>query len=220
MRPPRFPPGAAGVKLDKVRMNVPKDARPAGQAAHRSEIASVDARWQSLVEQYAGLLRTTLSRVCPRQLGLQVEDIEQEARLKLWRALRSERTTESPASYVYKTAARATIDAVRRARARREEQLGPPAESGGSYGWEVVDPQASPERQAERALVLASVRECLGRLKARRRRALALHLRGFTTEEIGRLLGWTEARARNLVYRGLKQLREALRAAGIDHAVD
>jgi RNA polymerase sigma-70 factor (ECF subfamily) len=200
--------------------DVQKDARPAVQSPDRPEIASVDARWQSLVEQYAGLLRATISRVCPRQLGLQVDDIEQEARLKLWRALKSERTIESPSSYVYKTAARATIDAIRRARARREEQLGPPAESGGSYGWEVVDPQASPERQAERALVLARVRECLGRLKAERRRALALHLQGFTTEEIGRLLGWTEPRARNRVYRGLTQLREELRGAGIDYAVD
>lgn len=196
------------------------DVRPAGPPSSTPEIASVDARWQSLVEQYAGLLRATISRVCPRQLGLQVEDIEQEARLKLWRALKSERTIESPASYVFKTAARATIDAIRRARARREEQLGPPPETGGSHGWEVVDPQASPERQAERALVLEKVRECLGRLKAERRRALALHLQGFTTEEIGRLLGWTEPRARNLVYRGLKQLRDALRGAGIDYALD
>jgi RNA polymerase sigma-70 factor (ECF subfamily) len=199
---------------------VQKDARPAGQTPLSPEVASVDARWQSLIEQYAGLLRATISRVCPRQLGLQVEDIEQEARLKLWRALKSERTIESPASYVFKTAARATIDAIRRARARREEQLGPPPEAGGSYGWEVVDPQASPERQAERALVLAKVKECLGRLKAERRRALALHLQGFTTEEIGRLLGWTEPRARNLVYRGLKQLRETLRSAGIDYVLD
>lgn len=197
-----------------------KDVRPAGSPSPGPEVASVDARWQSLVEQYAGLLRATISRVCPRQLGLQVEDIEQEARLKLWRALKSERTIESPASYVFKTAARATIDAIRRARARREEQLGPPAETGGSHGWEVVDPQASPERQAERALVLAKVRECLGRLNDDRRRALALHLQGFTTEEIGRLLGWTEPRARNLVYRGLKQLRDVLRGAGIDYALD
>jgi RNA polymerase sigma-70 factor (ECF subfamily) len=196
---------------------MPKDVRTAVPSPPASEAPSVDARWQSLVEQYAGLLRATISRVCPRQLGLQVEDIEQEARLKLWRALRSERTIESPASYVFKTAARATIDAIRRARARREEQLGPPADGGSAQDWEVVDPQASPERQAERALVLAKVQECLGRLKAERRRALALHLQGFTTEEIGRLLGWTEPRARNLVYRGLKQLRETLRGAGIDY---
>ena len=198
-----------------------EDVRSAGPTAPGPEVASVDARWQSLVEQYAGLLRATIARVCPRQLGLQVDDIEQEARLKLWRALKSERTIESPASYVFKTAARATIDAIRRARARREEQMGVHETPGvGGHGWEVVDPQASPERQAERALVLAQVRECLGRLKEERRRTLALHLQGFTTEEIGRLLGWTEPKARNLVYRGLRQLRESLRAAGIDYVVD
>ena len=67
-----FPPGAPGVKLHEVRNTVQKDVRPAGPASSTPEVASVDARWQSLVEQYAGLLRATISRVCPRQLGLQV----------------------------------------------------------------------------------------------------------------------------------------------------
>jgi RNA polymerase sigma-70 factor (ECF subfamily) len=196
---------------------VQKDARPAAQSPDRPEIASVDARWQSLVEQYAGLLRATISRVCPRQLGLQVDDIEQEARLKLWRALKSERTVESAASFVFQAAARATIDAIRRARARREEQEGPHGTTGAAQGWEVVDPQASPAQQAERARVLALVRQCLPRLKPERRRALALHLQGFTTDEIGRLLGWTEPRARNLVFRGLRQLGDALRGAGFEY---
>ena len=41
-----------------------------------------------------------------------------------------------------------------------------------------------------------------------RRRAVGLHLRGFTSTEIAQLLGWTEPKARNLTHRGLKDLRE------------
>jgi DNA-directed RNA polymerase specialized sigma24 family protein len=37
--------------------------------------------------------------------------------------------------------------------------------------------------------------------------ALGLYLQGFTTEEVGNLLGWTEAKARNTIYRFLEQIR-------------
>jgi len=41
-----------------------------------------------------------------------------------------------------------------------------------------------------------------------------LHLQGFSTMQIGVLLGISEAAARNLVYRGLDELRVQLRAQG------
>ena len=42
-----------------------------------------------------------------------------------------------------------------------------------------------------------------------------MHLAGYPREEIATSLGWTEAKTRNLLYRGLDDLREALRARGI-----
>jgi RNA polymerase sigma-70 factor (ECF subfamily) len=42
-----------------------------------------------------------------------------------------------------------------------------------------------------------------------------MHLAGYPREEIARLMGWTEAKTRNLLYRGLADLRERLTAEGI-----
>jgi DNA-directed RNA polymerase specialized sigma24 family protein len=39
----------------------------------------------------------------------------------------------------------------------------------------------------------------------------------MTSEEIGELMGWSEPKARNLAYRGLKDLRHELRAEGIEY---
>jgi DNA-directed RNA polymerase specialized sigma24 family protein len=39
----------------------------------------------------------------------------------------------------------------------------------------------------------------------------------MTTDEIADLMEWSEPKARNLVYRGLKELRGKLRAAGIEY---
>jgi DNA-directed RNA polymerase specialized sigma24 family protein len=56
----------------------------------------------------------------------------------------------------------------------------------------------------------------LTRLSEDRSRAVRLYLEGMTSQEIADLAGWTEPRARNLTYRGLKDLRDLLGAEGIE----
>lgn len=157
--------------------------------------------------------------MCPHELSIVCDDIEQEARLSLWKALKSEREIAFPASYIYKVAVSATLRAVRRARSRREEPL--PDESAGRVdgapGGMLLDrAEASPYAVAERRELKSKIDDALARLPENRRLAVTLHFRGLTTSEIGALLGWTEAKARNLVHRGLKDLRQSLRALSIE----
>ena len=62
------------------------------------------------------------------------------------------------------------------------------------------------------------MRAALTRLSKNRRVAVGLHFQGMTTVEIGDLLGWSEAKARNLVHRGLKDLRRQLGAEKTGYA--
>ena len=48
-----------------------------------------------------------------------------------------------------------------------------------------------------------------------RRSVVKMYLAGYAREEIADLLGWSEPKTRNLLYRGLADLREALTAMGI-----
>ncbi|MEM9557955.1 MAG: RNA polymerase sigma factor [Acidobacteriota bacterium] len=163
-----------------------------------------DDRLRSLLDEYGDVVRRAILRVAPRALAPEVDDIEQEARLRIWRALDRDASIEKPASYLYRLAVHATLDAIGRLRARREESLetAPLAERASGA--------PSPEHAAARREELATVRRMMTRLPANRRRAVGLHLQGFTTTEIGDLLGWTEAKARNLAYRGLADLRRHL----------
>jgi RNA polymerase sigma factor (sigma-70 family) len=169
-----------------------KDVRTSAAARPRThDTGRVDPRWLPLVEDYALLVRAELARACPQVYGLRLEDIEQEARSKLWQALREKRS-DDPAASPSRVAARAVIDAVRRARARRKERL--PA-----HGSDVtpVDPQT---RRA--LLVLEDIHRVLGTLSSRGRLALALDLQGFTPAEISELLGVAAPRARRLLEQG------------------
>jgi RNA polymerase sigma-70 factor, ECF subfamily len=156
-------------------------------------------------------------------MGLQFNDIEQEARLKLWRALESEREIRDPASYLYRIAMTVILDAVRRIKARREEQLRLVEDEDDDQDAPhslSSEPSFSPELEAERRQLASKVRAALARLPDNRRRAVGLYLEGFNSQEIAGLLGWSEAKARNLLYRGLHDLRARLRAEGIEYEID
>lgn len=47
-------------------------------------------------------------------------------------------------------------------------------------------------------------------LPAARQAVVRLHLQGYHRDEIAEVLGWSEARTRNLLYRGLDDLRALL----------
>jgi RNA polymerase sigma-70 factor (ECF subfamily) len=143
-----------------------------------------------------------------------LDDVEQEARVELWRALQNEREISHPASYIHKVAITAALRAIRRAKARRETPLEPLEEELDSLPGASRPPD--PEGLARRQETLRKLDGALSRLRENRRLAVSLHLRGMTTAEIGEILGWSEAKSRNLVHRGLKDLRRELRAEGID----
>jgi RNA polymerase sigma-70 factor (ECF subfamily) len=42
-----------------------------------------------------------------------------------------------------------------------------------------------------------------------------MYLAGYSGEEVANVMGWSEAKTRNLLYRGLGDLRERLRELGI-----
>ena len=188
-----------------------------------SPVADTDTRFNAVVEEYGRFLRNTIARLCPKDLGIQFNDIEQEARLRLWRALESEREIHDLASYIYRIAVTTTIDAVRRVKSRQEDQLRlADEEEDLQAGMRslAADPALSPDRMAERQQAVNKVRCALARLPDDRRRAVGLYLEGMTSQEIADLLGWSEPKARNLTYRGLKDLRRMLSNEGIDYEID
>src|SRR6185436_7826658 len=121
-------------------------------------------------------------------------------------------------SYLYRIAATAAIDAMRRVRARREHPLVVAATEDAASEDLAIDPASpsrSPEQLASDHELSRQIQDAVARLSENRRRAVGLHLRGFTSREIAGLLGWSEPKARNLTHRGLKDLRVLLADEGI-----
>lgn len=183
----------------------------------------LEERFNLVVEEFGLLLRRAIVRFCPRDKGLQFDDIEQEARLRLWRALQDEREVTNYASYLYRIAATATIDALRRVQARHEEQLEILIEQrpdDGDVMLALAPVKDSPERLAESREAVDKVMSAVAKLPDAQRRAVGMYLQGMTSQDVADLMGWSEPKSRNLVYRGLKELRKSLREEGIDYEIE
>jgi RNA polymerase sigma factor (sigma-70 family) len=183
----------------------------------------LEERFNLVVEEFGVLLRRAIVRFCPRDKGLQFDEIEQEARLRLWRALQDEREVTNYASYLYRIAATATIDALRRVQARHEEQLEILIDQRTDDGDIMLAPapiKDSPERLAESREAVDKVMSAVAKLPDAQRRAVGMYLQGMTSQDVADLMGWSEPKSRNLVYRGLKELRKSLREEGIDYEIE
>lgn len=145
-------------------------------------------------------------------LDIDDDDVVQEVRIRLWRALSTEKGIEHLASYIQRTVVSVVIDALRRRSARREEALAPDEDA--------VDAHAAtttlPDRLADQRQRLAMVEMTIAGLPERRRVPTRLLLQGFTTGDIATMLGMTEATARNLAYRGVEELKAAMATRGLE----
>jgi RNA polymerase sigma factor (sigma-70 family) len=160
-------------------------------------------RFERLVSRYGHVIRTAIRSVAGPKAASLAADAEQQVLLELWRQVAREQSIEYPSSYLYKAAVRETIRLARQARERSEQPL--EAVTAAEHRAEV-----DPERRAVSAELSRRLRETTETLLEDRRRAVIAHLAGYQVREIMDAYGWTYQRARNLVARGMADLRRAL----------
>jgi RNA polymerase sigma factor (sigma-70 family) len=174
--------------------------------------AELQARLQALLAKFGSRVRAQIEANRLSQYGIEADDFEQEVRIRLWKTLERDPNAELPASYIQRTVASALVDAVRRAQVRPAEPL-PETEEG------IVDLPGlghGPDRSTLDAQNVEHLRECLAALPVRRRLPLQLYLQGYALAEIAELTDLTFDAARKLVYRGLDEIKQRLRARGLD----
>jgi RNA polymerase sigma-70 factor (ECF subfamily) len=179
----------------------PDEAQPPSRALSR-ELEAVVARFADLVQ------RTT------RRHGLDAGEqdvVLQELRIRLWKALgSSELVQRAPATYVYKTMMSAIMDVLRGRGSRPTRSIDEPQ----SRVVELARSRDPADTNVLESDVGRAVDLALEKLVDSRRTAVRMHLAGYSREEIADVLGWTEARTRNLLYRGLEDLRVELTRMG------
>lgn len=145
--------------------------------------------------------------------GLHQEDLDellQELRVRFWRA-RKDGLRDLSAGYVRRTAISAALDIIRRRRVDRNVSL----DEDQAGAQPLTARAAGPAELLDQSELAQRVALAVDGLAPPRRAAVRLYLDGYRREEIAELLHWSDARTRNLLYRGLADLRAVLLAQGI-----
>jgi RNA polymerase sigma-70 factor (TIGR02957 family) len=175
-------------------------------AAEASELAA-GVRDVSPREELLQELRPVAFAIAYRMLGsvCEAEDVVQEALLQVYQALEAGEPVASPRALVATVTTRRAIDALRSARARREQYVGE---------WLpepiITDGHDDPARHAETAdwLSLAML-ALLERLSPEQRAVLLLHdVFDYRYPEIAAIVGKTEDNVRQLATRARRHLQQ------------
>jgi RNA polymerase sigma-70 factor, ECF subfamily len=158
-----------------------------------------------ILENYAQFLNIHVRKYDLQKYGLDPEDILQDVRIKLWKLINDEKMIFSPGSYLKKVIASSVVDHLRKARREdvllRHEKQKHIAEIGHSYSKEA----------ARKRMFEETVGRAVSRLIHSRRQVVKLYLLNFSVQDISSYMNWSVDKTRNLLYRGLADLRKSLK---------
>lgn len=187
---------------------VPDDPAGAHAPAHEGPATSHERELSREIDAAVDRFRRLILSVAARH-HLEPSDLDevmQDVRLRLWRSRGEVETLRAlGASYVYRTAVTAALDILRARRARRTGR-----DAVAPLGDTLASPVVDPARALEDRELEDRVFRAVDRLAPNRRPVVRMHLAGYDREEIARALGWTVGKVRNLLSRGLADLRVLL----------
>lgn len=167
--------------------------------------------FQELINRFAQFIHNQIIRYNLSRFGLDAEDIAQEVRLKIWKIVNEERPIQNYASYIKKIVDSSVIDQLRKC--RRDEGLLLVEKQNVISEVQIGYWTRSPEGGLLHLLIGKAVESLLDS----RRKAVRLYLLNMTIEEIAEFYGWSQDKTRNLLYRGLTDLKTKLAQRDITH---
>jgi RNA polymerase sigma factor (sigma-70 family) len=168
---------------------------------------------RAVIDRFSLLIKKVIQGHLHRSDDIDLEDIEQEVRLKIWVFLKKGKNVQNLPSYIKKVAYSTTIDELRKMMKQRPsgeaEKLKRIFAGAALLGGPDKDysPEAGIEDSEAREKILALVDS----LSENRKKVLRLYLAGLSIDEICTSLNWEKPKVRHLFYRGIDDLKEKTR---------
>ena len=170
----------------------------------------LSAALEAVVSRFTTMVRGIGAR--HRLSEADLDEVVQEVRIRLWKTCpTSEQIQALGTSYVYRTATSAALDLLRRRRAHGADR----SDSVDSMADHLADTTVNAVGTLDADELQHQVLAAIETIPSSRRAVVRMHLAGYDRDEIAALMGWSEAKTRNLLYRGLADLRASLSTAGI-----
>lgn len=170
-----------------------------------------DQELENLLTRFSNLIKTHIQKYHPQRFGLDPEDIAQDVRIKLWKLIDSEKNISNYASYIRKIVNTSVIDQFRKL--RRDE---------GIFHYEKMKRVSEKEKfyieeTEPNSHLKELVAQAVDSLIESRKQVVKLYLLELSVEEISSYLQWSHDKTRNLLYRGLANLKDKLKEMSIEY---
>lgn len=170
-----------------------------------------EREFKVIINNFSAFIRIQVHKYNPHKYGLDPEDILQDVKIRIWKLIRDEKTISNYASYIKKIVNSSVIDQLRKC--RREEWL-----FKNDSRMRITDMEMEYNKEAIRNI---NLEEIVGRavemLIDSRRQVIKLYLLNLSIQEIASYLNWSQDKTRNLLYRGLADLKSHLKVMDAKH---
>ncbi|MBU1185695.1 MAG: RNA polymerase sigma factor [Acidobacteria bacterium] len=165
---------------------------------------------ERILHQFSNFIYANIYKFNIQSKGIDPEDIFQEVRLKIWNLIENEKDIKNYAFYLRKIINSCIIDKLRKY--KRESNIIHLEKK------ELISEKQNPYHPDEnRALKRAQFfSKAVNSLIHSRRKAVKLFLSELTLDEIATVCNWSKDKTRNLLYRGLSDLKKRLIEIGIN----
>jgi RNA polymerase sigma-70 factor (ECF subfamily) len=171
-----------------------------------------DKELADIIDRFSSYIKAGIQKYNPTKFGIEIDDVIQDVKIKIWKILHHEKKIENYSSYIKKIVDSSVIDQFRKL--KREE---------GIYLFEknrkISESHQSHSREAlyDEMDIKDLVGKAVDGLIESRRRVVKLYLLNMSIEEISLYFHWSKDKTRNLLYRGLNDLKKILKEKNIDY---
>lgn len=167
--------------------------------------------FESVINRFSTFIKAQIQQYNLQKNGIDPDDIAQEVKIKIWKLFNDEKNIQNYASYIRKIVNSSAIDHLRKL--KREEVILDNerrkiiSEIKSRYSSEIIL-----DKNLKKMIALA-----VDSLIESRKKVVKLFLLNMKIDEIAALFLWSRDKTRNLLYRGLNDLKKILRERGIEY---
>jgi RNA polymerase sigma-70 factor (ECF subfamily) len=165
---------------------------------------------EALLEKFSWSIKASVSKFGLEKRGIDPEDVIQEVKIKIWKKFGQEKNISHYSSYIQRIINSILVDHIRKV--RRQEKL-----ILHEKQKLLFEERGNPGNPPQGGIFLELVGEAANSLMESRRKIVKLFLADLTIDEIASTLNWSRDKTRNLLYRGLSDLKEKLKDKGVEY---
>jgi RNA polymerase sigma-70 factor (ECF subfamily) len=170
-----------------------------------------DKEFEILINNFSLFVKAHIQKFNIQKMGIDPDDVLQEIKIKLWKMLEDEKIINNYASYIRKVVDSSVIDFLRKLRKEKTIFLHEKQKWISEQKINYLTDSSFDEGLKN------TLNETVNSLIESRRNVVRLFLLGMTIDEISTFLKWSKDKTRNLLYRGLSDLKKKLREKGIEY---